>query len=104
MQSLDYEFRPIFNECLAEFFPGRELSIIAEIVDYATGKITKPMPRKCGEHQQRIKWLLPENKIIVMYRDTGIKLVFYGAMEPGNKDHLALFTGMLSDAKLNHSD
>ena len=76
----------------------------AEIVDYTTGKITKPMPRKCGEHQQRIKWLLPKHGIIVMYRDTGTKLVFYGATEPGNKIHLELFTGMLSDAKLNHTE
>jgi hypothetical protein len=95
--SRECSYRSIFNECLTEFFPGREKSIKDEIEEYACGKKQFPTPRECGNHNYRIKQLLPENNVIVMFWDHGKIWDFFDVMEPDNSEQLVIFKQKLDE-------
>ena len=103
MEPKEYTILPIFNDCLDAFFSNRILSILNEVDDFAKGKIKRPVPRECGKYPQpRWKFLLPKNKIIVMYWEESENLQFFAAMEQDNKIHQELYRKMLLDKNLDH--
>ncbi len=100
MKPTDYKLLPIFDQCLAELFQGRELSIRNEVDDFAKGKIPNPpSARECGQHPKRLKFLLPRNQVTVMYWDYGSRLDFFAVLDEDNSIHTTLYQGMLLDRK-----